>query len=90
MRLIVYPFTFQALKTEIIKNLEGSVRKQTELITKWMEERTADAHLIANNPFILHVVRSSAGNTEHTELLKYLDTNKYFDYLWKAYGYKEV
>ncbi len=90
MRLIVYPFTFQALKTEIIKNLEGAVRKQTELITKWMEERTADAHLIANNPFILHVVRSSTGNTEHTELLKYLDTNKYFDYLWKAYGYKEV
>ncbi len=72
MRLIVYPFTFQALKTEIIKNLEGAVRKQTELITKWMEERTADAHLIANNPFILHVVRSSRGNTAHTELLKYL------------------
>jgi len=90
MRLVVYPITFQALKDEIIKNLEGSVRKQTELITKWMEERTADAQLIANNPLVLLIMQSVAGNAEHADLLKNLETIKYFDYLWKEYGSKEA
>lgn len=90
MRLVVYPITFQALKDEIIKNLEGAVRKQTELITKWMEERTADAQLIANNPLVLLIMQSVAGNAEHADLLKNLETIKYFDYLWKEYGSKEV
>ena len=90
MRLVVYPITFQALKGEIIKNLEGSVRKQTELITKWMEERTADAQLIANNPLVLLIMQSVAGNAEHADLLKNLETIKYFDYLWKEYGSKEA
>lgn len=91
MRLVVYPITFQALKDEIIKNLDGAVRKQTELITEWMEERTSDAQHVANNPFILLAIQSlTAGNTEHAELLKYLDAIKYFDYLWKEYGGKEV
>jgi HAMP domain-containing protein len=78
------------LKDEIIKNLEGSVRKQTELITKWMEERTADAQRIANNPMVLLVMQSVAGNAEHADLLKNLETIKYFDYLWKEYGSKEA
>jgi len=90
MRLVVYPITFQAIKDEIIKNLEGAVRKQAELITKWMEERTADAQLIANNPLVLLVMQSVAGNAEHTDLLKNLETIKYFDYLWKEYGSKEA
>ena len=90
MRLVVYPITFQALKDEIIKNLEGSVRKQSELITKWMEERTADVQRIANNPFVLLVMQSIAGSTEHADLLKNMDTIKYFDYLWKEYGSKEI
>ncbi len=90
MRLVVYPITFQALKDEIIKNLEGAVRKQAELITKWMEERTADAQLIANNPLVLLIMQSVAGNAGHTDLLKNLETIKYFDYLWKEYGSKEA
>ncbi|MBI2471147.1 MAG: HAMP domain-containing protein [Planctomycetes bacterium] len=90
MRLVVYPITFQSLKDEIIKNLEGAVRKQTELITKWMEERTADAQLIANNPLVLLAMQSIAGNAERTDLLKNLEAIRYFDYLWKEYGSKEV
>lgn len=90
MRLVVYPITFQALKDEIIKNLEGAVRKQTELITKWMEERAADAQLIANNPLVLLIMQSVAGNAKHADLLKNLETIKYFDYLWKEYGSKEA
>ncbi len=91
MRLVVYPITFQALQDEIVKNLDGAVRKQTELITKWMEERTADARFIANDPFILIAIQAhTSGNTECVELLKYLDTIKYFDYLWKEYGGKDV
>ena len=90
MRLVVYPITFQALKDEIIKNLEGSVRKQSELITKWMEERTADVQRIANNPFVLLVMQSIAGSTEHADLVKNMETIKYFDYLWKEYGSKEI
>lgn len=91
MRLVVYPITFQALKDEIIKNLDGAVQKQTELITKWMEERMADARLIAGDPFVLLAIQSLAdGNTGYAELFKYLDTIKYFDYLWKEYGAKEV
>jgi len=90
MRLVVYPITFQALKDEIIKNLEGAVQKQTELITKWMEERTADVQRIANNPFVLLVMQSIAGSTEHADLVKNMETIKYFDYLWKEYGSKEI
>ena len=90
MRLVVYPITFQALKDEIIKNLEGAVQKQTELITKWMEERTADAQRITNNPLVLLVMQSIAGNGERTDLLKNLETIRYFDYLWKEYGSREV
>ncbi len=90
MRLVVYPITFQALKDEIIKNLEGAVRKQTELISKWMEERTADAQLIANNPVVRLALQSFAGGDGHADLLKQLETIQYFDYLWKEYGSKEV
>jgi HAMP domain-containing protein len=91
MRLVVYPITFQALKDEIIKNLDVTVQKQTELITKWVEERVADARLIASNPFVLLAIQSlTDGNTGSAEVFKYLDTIKYFDYLWKEYGAKEV
>ncbi len=91
MRLVVYPITFQALKDEIIRNLDVAVRKQTELITTWMEERVSDARLIADNPFILHAIQSFiAGNTEHAEIFTRLDAIKYFDYLWKEFGGKEV
>ncbi|HLE86427.1 MAG TPA: cache domain-containing protein [Candidatus Brocadiaceae bacterium] len=90
MRLVVYPITFQALKDQIIKNLEGAVQKQTELITKWMEERTADAQRIANNLLVPLVIQSIAGGTEHTDLLNNLEAIQYFDYLWKEYGSKEV
>lgn len=91
MRLVVHPITFHALKDEIIRNLEGAVQKQTELISKWMEERTADAQLIANNPFILVAIQSfTVEHTEHAELFKHLDAIKYFDYLWKEYGGREV
>ena len=90
MRLVVYPITFQALKDELIKNLEGAVRKQTELISKWIEERTADAQLIANNPVVRLALQSFAGGDGHADLLKKLETIQYFDYLWKEYGSKEV
>ena len=90
MRLVVYPITFQTLKDEIIKNLEGAVRKQTELITKWMEERMADAQRIANNPLVLLVMQSLAGNVERTDLLENLETIGYFDYVWKENGSKAV
>lgn len=90
MRLIVYPITFQALKDEIITNLEGAVRKQTELITKWMEERTADAQRIADNPLVLLALQSIAGNTHPADLLKHLETIRYFDYLGRVYRSKEV
>ncbi len=90
MRLVVYPITFQALKDEIIKNLEGAVRKQTELITKWMEERTADAQRIARNPLVFLIMQSIAGSTEHTDLVKNMETIKYLDYLWKEFGSKEI
>lgn len=91
MRLVVYPITFQALQDEVVKNLDGAVRKQAELITKWMEERTADARYLANDPLIRIAIQAHAsGNPEYAELLERLDTIKYFDYLWKEYGGKDV
>lgn len=90
MRLVVYPITFQTLKEEIIKNLEIAAHKQAELITKWMEKCTTDAQSIANNPFVLLTIQLTHEGTERAELLKYLDTVKYFDYLWTEYGHKEV
>ena len=90
MRLVVYPITFQTIKEEIIENLQVAAHKQAELITKWMEECTTDAQFIANNPFVLMAIQSTAGEIEQKELLKHVDTIKYFDYLWKEYGHKEV
>lgn len=90
MRLIVYPITFQTLKEEIIKNLEIAAHKQAELITKWMEKCTADAKFIANNPFVLLAVQPTDRETKDRELLTYLDTMKYFDYLFGEYAHKEV
>ncbi|OHB99727.1 MAG: hypothetical protein A3G70_08290 [Planctomycetes bacterium RIFCSPLOWO2_12_FULL_39_13] len=90
MRLVVYPITFQTIKEEIIENLQVAAHKQAELITKWMEECTTDAQFIANNPFVLMAIQSTAGEIEQKELLKHVDTIKYFDYIWKEYGHKEV
>ena len=90
MRLVVYPITFQTIKEEIIENLQVAAHKQAELITKWMEECTTDAQFIANNPFVLMAIQSTAGEIEQKELLKHVDTIKYFDYLWKEYSHKEV
>ncbi len=87
MRLVVYPATFHTLKAEIIKNLNVAAHKQAELISQWMEKYTADAQRIANNPFILLSLQS---NPENSEFLKNLDSVKYFGYLWKEYGHKEV
>lgn len=89
MRLIVYPITFQTLKDEIIKNLEIAAHKQGELVTEWMENCTTDAKYIADNPVIHEAIQPSA-ETGQRDWLKYLESIKYFDYLWKVYGHKEV
>ena len=39
---------------------------------------------------VLLVMQSIAGNTEHTDLVKNMETIKYLDYLWKEYGSKET
>ncbi|MBI5306775.1 MAG: HAMP domain-containing protein [Planctomycetes bacterium] len=90
MRLVVYPITFQALQGEIIKNLEGAVHKQAELLSKWIEERVADAQHMANNPIVLLMLQPGPENAVHTELTQHLDALKYFDYLWKDCGTQEV
>ncbi len=90
MRLVVYPITLQTIKEEIIKNLEVAAHKQAELITKWMEKCTTDAQFIANNPFVIMAIKSTTEGIEQKELLKHVDTIKYFDYLWEEYGHKEV
>jgi len=90
MRLVVYPITFQALQGEIIKNLEGAVHKQAELLSKWIEERVADAQRMANNPIVLLMLQSSPENAGYAEFAQRLDALKYFDYLWKECGAKEV
>lgn len=90
MRLVVYPITFQTLKEEIITNLEIAAHKQAELVTKWMEECTSDAQSIANNPFVVLCMQSTREGKERAEILQYLDTVKYVDYLWAECGHKEV
>ncbi len=90
MRLVVYPITFQTLKEEIVTNLEIAAHKQAELVTKWMEECTSDAQSIANNPFVILCMQSTREGKERAEILQYLDTVKYVDYLWAECGHKEV
>lgn len=90
MRLVVYPITFQTLKEEIITNLEIAAHKQAELVTKWMEECTSDAQSVANNPFVVLCMQSTREGKERAEILQYLDTVKYVDYLWAECGHKEV
>lgn len=90
MRLVVYPITFQALQGEIIKNLEGAVHKQAELLSKWIEERVADSQRMANNPIVLLMLQPGTENAVHAELTQCLDALKYFDYLWKDSGTQEA
>ncbi len=90
MRLVVYPITLQTLQGEIIKNLEGAVHKQEELLSKWMEERAADAQRMANNPLVLLALQSGQEDAAGTEFLRRLDAMKYFDCLWRECGAKEV
>src|SRR3990172_9044865 len=50
MRVFVYPTEKEALQDALIQNLEGVGHKQAELILRWIEERKADAKIVAENP----------------------------------------
>ena len=74
----------KALQDALIQNLEGVGHKQTELIVRWIEERKADARIIAENPNVPGVIYKSEGSENFYRLLHHLNT------LREAYGYKEI
>ncbi len=82
MWIFVYPTEQKALQDALIQNLEGIGHKQTELIVRWIEERKADARIIAENPNVPGVIYKSEGSENFYKLLHHLNT------LREAYGYK--
>src|SRR4030067_1572854 len=49
MRLVIYPTETKALQDALIQNLEGVGHKQAEFIVRWVNERKADAKIVAEN-----------------------------------------
>lgn len=84
MRVFVYPTEKKALQDALIQNLEGVGHKQAELIVRWIEERKADARIVAENPNVPGVIYKSEGSENFYRLLHHLNT------LRDAYGYKEI
>ena len=74
MRIFVYPTEKKALQDALIQNLEGVGHKQTELILRWIEERKADARIIAENPNVPGVIYKSEGSDNFYRLLHHLNT----------------
>ncbi len=84
MRVFIYPTEKKALQDALIQNLEGVGHKQAELIVRWIEERKADARIVAENPNVPGVIYKSEGSENFYRLLHHLNT------LREAYGYKEI
>ncbi|NUO08011.1 MAG: HAMP domain-containing protein [Candidatus Brocadia sp.] len=84
MRVFVYPAEKKTLQDALIQNLEGVGHKQSELIIRWIEERKADARIVAENPNVPGVIYKSEGSENFYRLLHHLNT------LREAYGYKEI
>jgi len=84
MRVFIYPTEKKALQDALIQNLEGVGHKQSELILRWIEERKADARIVAENPNVPGVIYKSEGSENFYRLLHHLNT------LRDAYGYKEI
>ena len=62
MRVFIYPTEKKALQDALIQNLEGVGHKQSELILRWIEERKADARIVAENPNVPGVIYKSEGS----------------------------
>ncbi|MFO0794046.1 MAG: ATP-binding protein [Candidatus Brocadiaceae bacterium] len=84
MRVFVYPTENKALQDALIQNLKGVGHKQSELIIRWIEERKADAKIIAENPNVPGVIYKSEGSENFYRLLHNLNTMR------EVYGYKEI
>lgn len=84
MRLFVYPTEKKAMQDALIQNLEGVGHKQAELVVKWINERKADAKIVAENPNVPGVIYKSEGSENFYRLLYNLHS------LRDAYGYKEI
>ncbi len=84
MRVFVYPTENKTLQDALIQNLEGVGHKQSELIIRWIEERKADAKIVAENPNVPGVIYKSEGSENFYRLLHHLNSIR------EAYGYKEI
>ncbi|WKZ22955.1 MAG: ATP-binding protein [Candidatus Brocadiaceae baterium WH-1] len=84
MRVFIYPTEKKALQEALIKNLEGVGHKQAEIIVNWINERKADAKIIAQNPNVPGVIYKSEGSENFYRLMHHLNS------LRDTYGYKEI
>ncbi|MBU6391572.1 MAG: hypothetical protein KGQ83_04980, partial [Planctomycetes bacterium] len=84
MRVFVYPTENKTLQDALIQNLEGVGHKQSELIIRWIEERKADAKIVAENPNVPGIIYKSEGSENFYRLLHHLNSIR------EAYGYKEI
>jgi len=80
----IYPKEENALRDALIQNLDSIGHKQAELVEKWIEERKADAWLIAKNPNVPGVIYKSESSENFYRLMDYLKYTK------ETYGYKEI
>src|SRR3970040_2541679 len=84
LRFMAFPKAQKDLEEALIRNLEGVMQKQAEIVKMWFEERKHDAKIVSRN------ISAVLGRSEND---KGKDFSKLYDYigvLRTEYGYKAV
>ncbi|WKZ17012.1 MAG: SemiSWEET family transporter [Candidatus Jettenia caeni] len=84
LRILAYPRIQADVQEVLIRNLEGIVHKQAELVTNWIYERVKNARVIANNPLIAKGTEITKEDKDYPEIVQYLEEIK------NEYGYKGI
>ncbi|UJS16561.1 MAG: SemiSWEET family transporter [Candidatus Jettenia sp.] len=84
LRILAYPRIQADVQDVLIRNLEGIVHKQAELVTNWIYERVKNARVIADNPLIAKGTEITKEDKDYPDIVQYLEEIK------NEYGYKGI
>lgn len=84
LRIIAYPRIQSDLQEVLIRNLDGIGHKQAQLVTNWIDERTKNVRVIANNPLVTMCVKIAKEDKGYSDIVRYLEV------VSNEYGYKGV
>ncbi|MDN3512689.1 MAG: SemiSWEET family transporter, partial [Candidatus Jettenia sp.] len=84
LRILAYPRIQTDVQEVLIRNLEGIVHKQAELVINWIYERVKNARVITNNPLIAKGTEITKEDKDYPDIVQYLEEIK------NEYGYKGI